>query len=176
MTDKKETPVNQMLDINGNQIVLDINGNKSDFYIPKPTIVPNPSTAVVEQPVVVIASDKTDSIASDETVHEIEVPDPVTVPEPVIAMPELIIPPVDTKVRSRRTKQKITPELITSILTDKYHNGKTVSEIKQKFGIGHDAYKFINSYSSLFVEKFGKKKKIVTGMEMQDYWKDLKIE
>lgn len=84
-----------------------------------------------------------------------------------------------TKIKSeskqRRSKQKITLEFITSILTDKYHNSMTVSEIKSKYGIGHDVYKFINSYSEVFINKFGKKKKIITTNELEEYWKDLKI-
>lgn len=77
--------------------------------------------------------------------------------------------------RKRRPKQKITSEFITLILQDKYHNSMTVSEIKNKHGIGHDAYKFINSHSDIFIEKFGKKKKKVTQGELQEYWNSLKI-
>jgi predicted transposase YdaD len=78
--------------------------------------------------------------------------------------------------KHRRPKQKITLEFITNILTDKYHNSMTVSEIKSKYGIGHDAYKFINSYSDAFIAEFGKKKKIITTDELQTYWKTLSIE
>lgn len=78
-------------------------------------------------------------------------------------------------IKQRRSKQKVTLEFITNVLTDKYHNSATVSEIKAKYGIGHDVYKLINSHSDIFIEKFGKKKKIITPDELQEYWKNLKI-
>lgn len=122
----------QILDIHGNEIVLDINGDH-------------------------IVEHATQSVLS---VSELCVETPIKVKS-------------DTK--QRRSKQKITLEFITSILTDKYHNSMTVSEIKSKYGIGHDVYKFINSHSDIFITQFGKKKKIITPDELQEYWKNLKI-
>lgn len=120
-----------ILDINGNPIPLDINGDQ----------------IIISKPVV----------------------DPVV--DPVVGC---IVEPIVKK--HRRSKQKITLEFITSILTDKYHNSMTVSEIKSKYGIGHEAYKFINSHSDAFIAEFGKKKKTITTDELKNYWKTLSIE
>lgn len=122
----------QILDIHGNEIVLDINGDHIVEHAPKSVL---------------------------------------TVPEPCVEIPLK----VKSDAKQRRSKQKITLEFITSILTDKYHNSMTVSEIKSKYGIGHDVYKFINSHSDIFIAQFGKKKKIITPDELQEYWKNLKI-
>jgi len=120
----------QILDIHGNEIVLDINGDHIVEHALKP-----------------------------------------------VAVSETCIVPIKVKgdTKQRRSKQKITLEFITNILTDKYHNSMTVSEIKSKYGIGHDVYKFINSHSDIFIAQFGKKKKIITPDELQEYWKNLKI-
>lgn len=77
--------------------------------------------------------------------------------------------------RNRRPKQKITPEFITTVLQDRYHNGLTVSQVKEKYGIGHEVYKLINSHSEAFISKFGKKKKGISVDDLQKYWENLNI-
>ncbi len=77
--------------------------------------------------------------------------------------------------RNRRPKQKITPEFITTVLQDRYHNGLTVSQVKEKYGIGHEVYKLINSHSEAFISKFGKKKKGISVEDLQKYWENLNI-
>jgi hypothetical protein len=130
--------MDQMLDIHGDEIKLDIDGNQIIYPV-------------------VVKVDVEPLSTNTET--------------PVVSTTET--PKLDGK--QRRSKQKVTLEFITNILTDKYHNSMTVSEIKSKYGIGHDVYKFVNSHADIFIAEFGKKKKVITTDELQEYWKNLKI-
>lgn len=74
--------------------------------------------------------------------------------------------------KQKRSKIQITPEIITNILKDRYHNGFTVHEIKKKYNIGHETYKTVNAFSAEFIERFGKKKKTVHIDTLIGYWNE----
>lgn len=107
--------------------------------------------------------DKNDNIKAVDDVSENNVSGPSKVPKS------------KKSERNRRPKQKITPEFITTVLQDRYHNGFTVSQVKEKYGIGHEVYKLINSHSEAFISKFGKKKKGISIEDLQKYWENLNI-
>jgi hypothetical protein len=81
----------------------------------------------------------------------------------------------EKNLEKKKLKKKITPELITEVLTDRYHNGLTINEIKSKYGIGHELYKTINGYSDAFIEKFGSKKKNISVEQLEHYWNNMSL-
>ena len=51
-----------------------------------------------------------------------------------------------------------TPEKITEILRDKYHNNLSAVDIRKKHGISQKVWNEINKkFGSMFIKKFGKK-------------------
>lgn len=57
--------------------------------------------------------------------------------------------------RASRSKAQITPQLITDILKDRYHNHFTMVQLKQKHKIGaKNLKKILTDYSEHYLKKF----------------------
>lgn len=78
------------------------------------------------------------------------------------------------KVKATGNRGKLTPEIIDQIMTDRYHAGATVAEIRKTYGISHDVYKQVDSkHGAAFKDRFGviaRKAQDITADEMQAYW------
>lgn len=68
----------------------------------------------------------------------------------------------------------ITPEQINDMLTDRYHRGISVNELKEKYGISHSKWRDIDKkFSPAFIKKFGataKPTKDISVDDMNAYW------
>lgn len=91
--------------------------------------------------------------------------------------PQKIEDPLETidvkEIKIGNTRVQLTPEIITEILRDRYHNHMKLTDIKAKYHIGHQTYKEINKFAGKFIERFGKKDKKITIGEMENYWNSI---
>lgn len=72
---------------------------------------------------------------------------------------------------------ELTPELVTSVLEDRYQKRIPVKELKKVYNLSEKQYTMINSFSGEYKKRFGEKtKKELLKEKTLTYWDNLKPE